>query len=70
LSRFYCNLWIPYDLDITDIIAGPEKLALAMNQLNAQGWNTSGKMYPVTPQRATMMMFSIQEKILEVSLRV
>jgi hypothetical protein len=41
-----------------------------MSQLNAQGWNTSGKMYSVTLQRAIMMMFSIREKILEASLRI
>lgn len=70
LSRHYCNLGIPLDLDVNEIIAGSEELALAISRLDDQGWNTSGKIHSVTPQRALMIFFVIREEILEISLGV
>jgi chromatin structure-remodeling complex subunit RSC3/30 len=61
---------MPYDIDVNEIMAGPQEMALAISRLDAQGWNTSGKTYSVTAQRAIMMLYSVREEILEISLRV
>jgi len=69
LSRFYCDIAIPYDLDVDKIIAKRQELALEIASLDPKGWNTDGKIYPITSQRAVMMLFCIREEILEVALR-
>jgi hypothetical protein len=43
---------------------------LEIAHLDPKGWNTDGKIYPITSQRAVMMLFCIREEILEVALRV
>jgi hypothetical protein len=70
LSRFYCDIAVPYDLDVDKILAGPQEVALEISRLDPQGWNTDGKIYPITSQRAVMMLFCIREEILELALRV
>jgi hypothetical protein len=55
---------------VSKIIAGPQELASEIARLDPQGWNTDGKIYPVTSQRAVMMLFCIREEIIELALRI
>lgn len=46
----------------------PERLADAIARLDNNGWNTEGRVYPITRTRAVAMLIGIREEALELSL--
>lgn len=70
LTRLYCVVQLPLDLDNAELHSSQEELMLAISKLDSQGWNTEGKFHQVTSLRLLMSMASIKEEILELSLGV
>lgn len=69
LSRRYIGLDPPLDLPSSVIMGPPEGLAAAISKLDSNGWNTEGRVYPITRTRAVAMLIGIREEALELSLR-
>jgi len=68
LSRRYVGLDPPLDLPSSVIMGTPEALAAAISRLDSNGWNTEGRVYPITRTRAVAMLIGIREEALELSL--
>ena len=69
LSRHYCSFRLPLDLADDDLYgSSKEDFAVAVSQLDKDGWNTSGRIYTVTYVRAICLLVPIREEILEISL--
>lgn len=68
LNRHYC--WTPLPLDIRDedLASDQGTLQLAVESLDANGWNTNGAMYPATVLRARAMIAYIREELVEIAL--
>lgn len=69
LSRRYIGLDPPLDLPSSVIMGPPEGLAAAIAKLDSNGWNTEGRVYPITRTRAVAMLIGIREEALELSFR-
>lgn len=70
LSRFYCTYQMPLDLTEDELYSGPERLAIALSQLDQNGWNTCGRIDTITWSRARCLLTPIREEILELSVGV
>lgn len=70
LSRFYCTYQMPLDLTEEQLYGNSDQFATAVSQLDKDGWNTCGRISPVTRVRALCMMTPIREEILEISLGI
>ncbi|KAL7796084.1 hypothetical protein V8C37DRAFT_373083 [Trichoderma ceciliae] len=68
LNRQYCSTPLPLDLSDEDLIADEATLNKAVQELDERGWNTRGKIYPVTLIRARRMFAAILEEVIEVAL--
>ena len=71
LSRRYCHVALPLDLDDEDLMLPQHQLAeVVRTNLDDQGWNTKtdGRLYKVTRMRVHCYMSIIRDEILELSL--
>ena len=68
LSGRYCSTPLPLDLSDEDLLGDEESLAKAVEELDENGWNTRGKVYPSTLLRARVISSFIQDEILEIAL--
>ncbi|TAQ87329.1 hypothetical protein B7494_g4354 [Chlorociboria aeruginascens] len=69
-THHYCTYQLPLDLSEEETFSGPGIFAEAKSKLDSNGWNTSGKIYPITWVRALTLQSPIREGILELSLGV
>lgn len=58
LSRRYCTCATLLDLSEEIVMANEETVALAQSKLDANGWNTSGEVYPATLARVRPQLVS------------
>jgi hypothetical protein len=59
---------MPLDLDHAAMMADRVTLDAAVARLDANGWNTDGRLYPSTLLRARSMLAHVRDGILEVAL--
>ncbi|KAG0159467.1 hypothetical protein PDIDSM_6989 [Penicillium digitatum] len=64
----FCTLAAPLDLSDEVLVAGGDVLSKAISELNSAGWNSQGKLHPVTPTRLRFQLAIIREETLEVVL--
>lgn len=70
LTRFYCSYQIPLDLTEDELYGSRKGLAIAVSQLDKDGWNTCGRISAMTYFRASCVLTPIREEILEISLGI
>ncbi|KAL7933181.1 hypothetical protein V8C35DRAFT_305115 [Trichoderma chlorosporum] len=68
LNRRYCSTPLPLDLRDEDLIADAATLQRAVKRLDDRGWNTQGRIYPVTLIRARRMLAALLEEVMEIAL--
>lgn len=68
LSGRYSSTPLPLDLDDDDLLATGPELDAAVANLDADGWNSDGKMHGCTLLRARTQQAYIRDKILELAL--
>ncbi|CAI7580146.1 unnamed protein product [Penicillium glandicola] len=64
----FCTLAAPLDLSDEVLVAGGDVLSKAISELDSAGWNSQGKLHPVTPTRLRYQLAIIREETLEVVL--
>lgn len=64
----YCDVQLPLDLRYDEILADPPTRDAAINKLDANGWNSQGVIQPAQWMRVGLLVSSIGEQILELSL--
>lgn len=69
ISSRFCDVNLPLDLALNDLLANPPDRDAAINQLDTSGWNTRGIIQKVQWLRVSLLTGSIREQILELSLR-
>jgi hypothetical protein len=68
LSRHFCSVDLPLDLD-DSVLTGPsEALQEAVAKLDVNGWNTEGAYRPVVRQRMNLLLCPIREEALELTI--
>ena len=70
LNRHYCEVKPCLDLSEEQLFLPRHEVYAAITRLDANGWNTDGKMYGVTVSRAIWQLSAIREEILELALGV
>ena len=70
LSRRYNLTALPLDLDDAELMSDQATLANAVSQLDANGWDTRGRMHDITLSRARMMLANVKNEIMEMVLGV
>ncbi|KAH8678462.1 hypothetical protein BX600DRAFT_452094 [Xylariales sp. PMI_506] len=68
LSRRYCSVPLPLDIQDEDFIGDAETLSRAAASLDEHGWNTQGAIYPSTIIRARAMIAYIRDEIFDIAL--
>jgi hypothetical protein len=68
LSYRYCRLKLPLDLSEEVLMRGGEHIQRAVEQLDENGWNREGVIYPATSARAHGQLSPILNEVLELSL--
>lgn len=68
LSYRYCRFRLPLDVSEEVIMQGGEELRRAVENLDGEGWNTEGQLYPNTTTRAHSKLAIVLNEILELSL--
>lgn len=68
ISMRYCSVKAPYDLTDEELIAPVELRDRAIARLDKDGWNTDGKLGRQTWARVKLLVNSIREDTLELSL--
>lgn len=68
ISRRYCSIQIPLDLDSDEYGLDGEELAKALAKLGPEGWNKDGKMRSSLWIRFFVLISLVREDILELSL--
>lgn len=68
LSHRYCRMEIPLDLSDQELFLEGAELDTALASLDANGWNTSGRVSRTTWQRVWFHYSRIREDILEIAL--
>lgn len=68
ISRRYCSIQIPLDLEIADLALGDDELSTKISQLDANGWYHDGTMRRSAYMRTFVISSRIREDILEISL--
>lgn len=66
----YCHIHMPRDLSHVEITASPEEINLALQKLDANGWNTRGEATHEVKLRIALMTSLIRENVLELSICV
>ncbi|RLL93210.1 hypothetical protein CFD26_101034 [Aspergillus turcosus] len=64
----YCDVQLPLDLRYDEILADPHTRDAAINRLDANGWNSRGVIQTAQWMRVALLVGSIREQILELSL--
>jgi chromatin structure-remodeling complex subunit RSC3/30 len=64
----YCSVNLPYDLTDEELIAPIELRDRAIARLDKDGWNTDGQLGRQTWARVKLLVNSIREDVLELSL--
>ncbi|KAH2916818.1 hypothetical protein KXW25_007573 [Aspergillus fumigatus] len=64
----YCDVQLPLDLRYDEILADPATRDAATNRLDATGWNSQGIIQTAQWMRVSLLVSSIREQILELSL--
>lgn len=68
ICKQYCNIQSPLDLTWEELIAPPTVRQAALQKLDAQGWNTEGKLGSGARARTVHLACLIREDILELSI--
>jgi chromatin structure-remodeling complex subunit RSC3/30 len=68
ICKQYCNIQSPLDLTWEELIAAPTVRQAALQKLDAQGWNTEGKLGSGARGRTIHLACLIREDILEMSI--
>ncbi|PKX89414.1 putative chromatin structure remodeling complex protein RSC3 [Aspergillus novofumigatus IBT 16806] len=68
ICKQYCNIQSPLDLTWEELIAAPTVRQAALLKLDAQGWNTEGKLGSGARARTIHLACLIREDILELSI--
>ncbi|RHZ44314.1 putative chromatin structure remodeling complex protein RSC3 [Aspergillus thermomutatus] len=68
ICRQYCNIQSPLDLTWEELTAAPSVRQAALMRLDAQGWNTEGKLDSGARGRTIYLACLIREDILELSI--
>ncbi|KAH7133183.1 hypothetical protein B0J13DRAFT_678251 [Dactylonectria estremocensis] len=68
IGRRYSSTPLPLDLSDEVLLADDEAITDAVQNLDAQGWNTEGKLLPATLLRARVMVAFIRDELLEIAL--
>ena len=68
ISRRYCSIQIPLDIEIADLALSDEDLNLKLSQLDHEGWNHDGTLRRSAYMRTFLVTSRIREDILEISL--
>ncbi|EAW13605.1 putative C6 transcription factor [Aspergillus clavatus NRRL 1] len=68
ISWRYCDVQLPLDLGYDEILADPHTRDIALSRLDANGWNTAGVIHKAQWMRVALLIGSIREQILELSL--
>ncbi|KAJ5201679.1 uncharacterized protein N7498_006342 [Penicillium cinerascens] len=68
MIRRYTNIELPLDMTFEDIMAQPEVRDSAIARLDQDGWNAEGVCTRVSYARASFLMGSIRESVLELSM--
>lgn len=68
LSYRYCRFKLPLDVSDEVIIEGGDALMKAIENIDENGWNKDGKLYPNTTTRAHSKLAIVLNEILELSL--
>jgi chromatin structure-remodeling complex subunit RSC3/30 len=64
----YCHIQLPLDLSDVEITASPEEIDLALQKLDANGWNTCGEPSHEVKLRIAVLTSLIRENTLELSM--
>lgn len=59
---------LPLDLSYDEILAAPETREAAISKLDLSGWNTKGVIHKAAWLRISLLVGSIREQVLELSL--
>lgn len=70
LSQKLVHLRLPLDLSDEELFSPQDRLVMATNQLDPNGWNMKGQIHHVTIQRGIQLLSRCREEILEVALGV
>jgi hypothetical protein len=68
LSYRYCRFTLPLDISEEIMMESGERFRRAVENLDEEGWNTEGEIYPNTLTRAHAKLSIILNEILELSL--
>lgn len=68
LTNSFCSTPMPLDISDEDLASDKTALSHAVQSLDDQGWNTSGKIHPSTVIRARYMIASIRDELIAVAL--
>ncbi|TQB74292.1 hypothetical protein MPDQ_005015 [Monascus purpureus] len=68
ISWRYCDMQLPLDLSYDEILAAPETREAAISKLDLSGWNTKGVIHKAAWLRISLLVGSIREQVLELSL--
>ncbi|KAL6907260.1 N-terminal binuclear Zn cluster-containing/DNA binding domain-containing protein [Trichoderma evansii] len=68
LSHRYAFTPLPLDLRDEDLLQGGEAIKEAVNALDKNGWNTSGKVYAATFTRARYILSLLRDELVEIGI--
>ncbi|KAF7595560.1 hypothetical protein BBP40_005595 [Aspergillus hancockii] len=66
----YCNIQYPLDLSYDEVVAEPTIRDAIIRKLDANGWNVEGSLDKGSLPRTSLMLATIREKVLDLSLRL
>ena len=67
LSKRFCAISLPLDVSDAALMGSLNDIELAKKKLDANGWNVDGTVLPASRIRASLMINSIREEVLELS---
>jgi hypothetical protein len=70
LSRLYCDVKPCMDLSDEQLFSPSYEVSAAINNLSTNGWNTDGRIYGISVDRAIWQLAAVREEILELALGV
>ncbi|KAJ5936846.1 hypothetical protein N7466_003296 [Penicillium verhagenii] len=68
LSRHFCAIELPLDIEDSVLMGPTEGLLRAVENLDADGWSKEKAIFPVSRQRAQLMLGVVREEALELKL--
>ncbi len=68
ISRRYCSIQVPLDIDVADLALPEDALNAKISQLDANGWRHDGTMRRSAYMRTFLITSRVREDILEISL--